>query len=192
MRPSRHRQVPRGLRPNPRLMIGPRVRARLASGMLVLWASVLLVACQTSANKAAGTITVPPPVPALAGIKTPPTLEEAPPIKFEQGECALVLWTKSQPPRRVFAALNNPNRATIRIEGKKIDLIQTDQEGDPAFGFSPRAVYEGGGLKLRIDLIFDTRENLNAGVLGVGTIEMTNAEGWSSLTPVGGILACNG
>ncbi len=166
---------------------------RIATGFLALLLCLVSAACQNGSGGSAGTITVPPPVPALAGIKTPPPLEEAPAIKFEKGECALVLWSKSQPPRRVFAALNNPNRATIRIEGKKIDLLQTDQEGEPAFGFSPRAVYEGGGLKLRIDLIFDVRDNLNAGVLAeAGTIELVNEQGWSSLTPVGGILACNG
>jgi hypothetical protein len=64
--------------------------------------------------------------PVLAEAAPAPTgglpLEALPTQTLASGQCALFLWARTTPPRRVFMALQDPAVARIRIDGRSVDL----------------------------------------------------------------------
>lgn len=119
------------------------------------------------------------------------SLQEVAPQRLSAGQCALVLWSKAQPPLRVLVAFSDPNVARIQFRGKTMDLLQTARGGEMVYGHAPRQSFEGNGIKISIDLEFDARSGLVGGAIAPsGTLEMQTQQGWSAISPVAGLVAC--
>lgn len=167
---------------------------------------VFLVVCAGGSFTACGSSTKPGAQAAqsIAGAGANPTgsvnpevnrpslrLDEIPTINPKRGECSFVLWTRVSPPIRVMAILSNPQRAIVRINGKKIELARAGHEGAEVFGQYPNQTFTGNGYKLQLLTSFDARENLIGGVVAPeGTLEIIDPQGWSTIFSVGGLVAC--
>lgn len=132
---------------------------------------------------------------ALAEAAPAPTgglpLEALPTQTLASGQCALFLWARTTPPRRVFMALQDPAVARIRIEGRSIDLPRTAAEGESAYGHAPLQRYEGGGITLTMTIQMDARSGLVGGaVIPTGSLEYRDAKGWETVIPVAGMVGC--
>jgi hypothetical protein len=118
-------------------------------------------------------------------------LQELPPQTLAAGQCALVLWTRTTPARRVFMALNNPAGAKVQVDGRTVALARTGWDGEAVFGHSPKQAFAGGGWTLSVSVDFDTRSGLVGGAVAPsGTLELRDAKGWSILQSVAGMVAC--
>lgn len=118
-------------------------------------------------------------------------MQEVAPQRLSPGQCVLVLWTKTQPPRRVLVAFSDPSVARVQIGGKTLDLPQTARGGELVFGHTPRQSFEGDGISMAFNLEFDTQSGLVGGALApAGTLEYRSRKGWSSITAVAGIVGC--
>lgn len=132
---------------------------------------------------------------ALAETAPAPTgglpLEALPTQTLAGGQCALFLWARTTPPRRVFMALQDPAVARIRIEGRSVDLPRTAGEGDSVYGHTPIQRFEGEGITLTIKIQMDARSGLVGGaVIPSGSLEYRDAKGWETIIPVAGIVGC--
>lgn len=148
-------------------------------------AAVLLSACSSGSGGQQRSQAAPKrSVGALA-------LQEVAPQRLSEGQCALVLWTRVQPPRRVLVAFSDPNVARVQIAGKTVDLPQTARSGEIVYGHAPRQTFEGNGIAISFNLEFDQRSGLVGGAIAPnGTLEMRTQGGWSAISPVAGLVAC--
>ena len=118
-------------------------------------------------------------------------LEALPTQTLASGQCALFLWARTTPPRRVFMALQDPAVARIRIDGRSVDLPRTAAEGESAYGHAPVQRYEGEGITLTITIQMDARSGLVGGaVVPTGSLEYRDARGWETIIPVAGMVGC--
>ena len=118
-------------------------------------------------------------------------LGELPPQTLGQGQCALFLWSRSEPPRRVFMALNSPAVARVRIGGRTVDLPRTSFEGESAFGHYPEQRFAGEGVTLSMQVEIEARGALVGGAVAPsGTLTFADRSGESVVLPVAGLVAC--
>lgn len=118
-------------------------------------------------------------------------LEEIPPQRLESGQCALFLWTRASPPRRVFMALQSPTLARVKVGGRVLDLPRVAWEGEPVFGHPTMQRFAGSGLQLTITIQPDTRSGLVGGAVApAATIEYRAADGWETVIPAAGMIGC--
>lgn len=118
-------------------------------------------------------------------------LGELPPQKLGEGQCALFLWSRSEPPRRVFMALNTPALARVRIGGRTVDLPRTSFEGDAAFGHYPEQTFAGEDVTLSMQVEIEARGALVGGAVApTGTLTFDDRSGQSVVLPVAGLVAC--
>lgn len=118
-------------------------------------------------------------------------LQELPTQTLASGQCALVLWTRTTPARRVFMALNDPAGAKVQVAGRTLDLPRTAWDGAPVFSHYPQQSFSGGGWTVKIGVEFDSRSGLVGGAVAPsGTLELTDAKGVSTVLPVAGMVAC--
>ncbi len=164
------------------------MRTRQMNGMIAgALALVLLAGC---AGSGAGSATQHAQA-SPKRIENALAMQEVAPQRLSSGQCALVLWTKTQPPRRVLVAFNDPSVARVKIGGKTLDLPQTARGGELVFGHTPRQSFEGEGIGMAFNLEFDTQSGLVGGALApAGTLEYRTRKGWSSITAVAGIIGC--
>ena len=133
--------------------------------------------------------------PAWAEAAPAPTgglpLEALPTQTLASGQCALFLWARTTPPRRVFMALQDPAVARIRIAGRSVDLPRTAGGGDSAYGHTPIQRFEGEGITLTMKIQMDARSGLVGGaVVPAGSLEYRDAKGWETIIPVAGMVGC--
>ena len=132
--------------------------------------------------------------PLLAAPPSRPDLlleELAPQAPPARGQCALFLWARAAADRRIFMALDAPPVGRLRIGGRQQDLVRTAAGGDRAHGHHARQVFAGGGLGVQLDLDLKGRRDLIGGaVVPSGTLTLRDAEGWTTITPVAGLIAC--
>lgn len=108
-------------------------------------------------------------------------LGELPPQTLIPGRCVTVLWTRTEPPRRV--AMADEAAQTLRIvqAGKSVDLPSTG-----------KARYAGSGLAITLDLDIVEREGLTSGaIINQGAMRVDTLGKDSVVVPVGGIRACS-
>lgn len=118
-------------------------------------------------------------------------LQELPTQTLVHGQCALVLWTRTTPARRVFMALNDPAGAKVQVGGKTLTLARTAWDGSAVFSQYPSQSFTGGGWTVKIGVEFDTRSGIVGGAVAPsGTLELSDAKGWSTVVPVAGMVAC--
>lgn len=129
-----------------------------------------------------------------------PSAVEAGEIRFEAlaaqpldpGACGLFLWTQSAgEPVFVLAAFAQPAHARVRIDGRDHSLSRTNADGQAAYGHFERQTFSDGRLTLSVDVVFDPARSLVDGMaIQGGVIRVSDRQGWETIVPVGGLLAC--
>ncbi len=155
--------------------------------MMTRWLGAMGGACAAIGLAAAS--------PAWAEAAPAPTgglpLEALPTQTLASGQCALFLWARTTPPRRVFMALQDPAVARIRVDGRSVDLPRTAAEGESAYGHAPMQRYAGEGITLTMAIQMDARSGLVGGaVIPNGSLEYRDARGWETIIPVAGMVGC--
>lgn len=152
---------------------------------VALLALALLAACgsrgERSTPRAAPTAAVQPGLP----------LEELPAQTLTRGQCALVLWSRTTPTRRLLMALNEPPSVRVQVGGRTLALGRTATAGETAFGHHPNQTYAGEGVTVAISAEFDAREGLVGGAaVPSASVAFRSADGAETVIPAAGLLAC--
>jgi hypothetical protein len=109
------------------------------------------------------------------------TLAELPPQPFPAGSgCAIFLWTRTEPPKRI--AMLAERTAVLRIMPGKapVDLARTAEPG----------VYANQSLRVTLDIAILPDAALAGGDVVGGAVRL-EAGGEEQIMPVGGLRACN-
>lgn len=163
-----------------------RARAPAAAALLL---ALALGACAGSAPKPAPARD--PAAPASVQGAGVFGLAELPPQRLASGQCGLVLWSREPKPRRLLLALNSPPVARILRNGAVVELAQTGVEGRSVYGHHPVEHFAGDGLTLTLRVSFEGRQTLSDGAIArEGSVELSNAEGWSEIIPAAGLIGC--
>lgn len=123
---------------------------------------------------------------------TSSTLESLPSQRLPPGQCALVLWSKAAGNPRIVMAFSAPPLARVKIGGRIMVLRRTALEGPEVFGHPLRQTFSGDGVTLQVDIEPPEGSSLQGGaVVRAGSVDYRDAAGWSTVTPVGGLIACS-
>lgn len=119
-------------------------------------------------------------------------LDELEPQSLERGSCGMFLWARvAEQPVFVFVALANPAEARVRINGRQQFLRRTAAEGQSRHGHFESQTYSGGGVTMEADVRFGVTNQVRDGViLDGGVLRMRDREGWETIVPVTGMVAC--
>lgn len=121
------------------------------------------------------------------------TLEVLPAQDLSSGQCGLFLWAGSAPQQPVFtfAAFDTPAEARIRVDGRTRSLRRTDAQGPVRYGQAERQTFSDGRLTIVVSVAFDgSRALADGAAIQSGAMRITGADGWETITPVGGMAAC--
>jgi hypothetical protein len=120
-----------------------------------------------------------------------PVLDELPPQDLARGQCALVLWAQRGTPTRIVMTLSQPAVARIRLSGRLMDLARVSQNGEAVHGQFPSQAYRGEGVSLSLSFTAENASPLTGGaVVPSAVVELVDGNGWTSVIPAAGIIAC--
>lgn len=164
--------------------------ASLKPAAACVCAALLLAACGTSAGRGERRAAAAPPVGAVEAGDL--RFDALAPQPLDPGACGMYLWAQSAgDPVFVLAALTAPPRARVRVNGRDRDLARTAAEGQAAHGHFEQQTFSDGRLTLTVDVTFDLQRRMSGGApIERGVIRVTDREGWETLIPVGGLVAC--
>ncbi len=113
-----------------------------------------------------------------------------PPRKLATGECGMFLWSRNTERALVFFGKDS-GVARAMISGHEVDLMRAAVDGREAFGQFENQTYAVGNERLQIDVKFEHRDGMGRGVIiQPGTLTLINGDGWQTILPVAGIVAC--
>jgi len=107
------------------------------------------------------------------------------------GQCALFLWARTSPARRILMATQNPASARIALKGKTLDLPLTAWDGEAHLGIHELQTFTAGGVTLTVRFNGQPRQGLIGGLVAEdGSVEMRDTQGWETVVPAAGMIAC--
>lgn len=110
---------------------------------------------------------------------------------LDPGQCGLFLWSRGDNPTFVFVSYNEPSLARVRIDGQSRALERDRFSGESVLGHFERQVFEDSRVVLTVDIKVDEGRPIQDGaVVQSGTITARTRRGWETVTPVGGMIAC--
>lgn len=114
------------------------------------------------------------------------------PQTLAPGACGMFLWSRSTgDPVLMLAALATPPQARVRLLGREQTLPRTAAEGQAAHGHFARQTFSDERLTLTVDVSFDEqRRMVDGATIERGVIRVVDRDGWETLIPVGGMVAC--
>ncbi len=114
------------------------------------------------------------------------------PQPLTAGSCGMFLWARSGgEPVFVMAAFARPPEARVKLRGRERQLTRSAAEGAAISGHFERQTYTDGRLTLTVDVTFDTaRRIVDGAAIERGVIRVSDREGWETIIPVGGLVAC--
>ena len=113
------------------------------------------------------------------------------PQNLPDGTCGLFLWAKQEEPMFLLMAFDSPAEARVNIDGRERRLRRTDHSGPASFGHFESQTFSDGRLTFSVSLHIDPDRPLQGGaIIDSGALRLTNAEGWETVSPVGGMIAC--
>ena len=119
------------------------------------------------------------------------TLGEVPAQQLNKGQCALVLWSHKSPPLRFLVSLSDPAVVRVQLEGKLVEIARVAQSGQPFYGQFPDQRYRGNGVSLGVSFSVDGATALAGGaVVSSAVVEYADANGWTTVIPAAGLIAC--
>jgi hypothetical protein len=118
-------------------------------------------------------------------------LAELPTQQLQRGQCALVLWSRDTMPVRIAVTLDQPAVARISPKGRVIELTRVAQSGQSVHGQYPQQQYRGEGFSLDVSFLADDARPLAGGaVVSSAVVKYVDANGWTSVMPTFGLIAC--
>jgi hypothetical protein len=110
---------------------------------------------------------------------------------LDPGQCGLFLWSRGDNPTFVFVSYNEPSLARVRIDGQSRAIERERFSGESVLGHFERQVFEDSRVALTVDIKVDESRPIQDGaVVQAGTITARTRRGWETVTPVGGMIAC--
>lgn len=118
-------------------------------------------------------------------------LTELPPQSLQAGACGMFLWSRGPQPAFVFVAYDTPAVARIAVSGRTIALRRTAFTGERVSGHFERQTFSDGSATVEADVRFDLDRPIRDGaIIGEGVLRLVSPGGWQTVTPVGGMVAC--
>ena len=119
-------------------------------------------------------------------------LSALPPQKLEPGECGLFLFTERPTPRFVFFGQSAKQQGLVRHYGDELELVMVESSGEVFDQTFSEQSFEAPskGIKIHVSLNEYVASDNGARVPS-GSLRLTDAEGWVTVTPVAGATACN-
>jgi hypothetical protein len=114
------------------------------------------------------------------------------PRQMAAGQCAMFLWVRNAERKLVFYG-SAAGEARAVLDGREVGMTRTAIDGHEAFGQyeDQTYIYEGQRIQVRVD--FERRAGMDRGVVvPQGTLRLQQADGWETVLPVGGLVACEG
>ena len=157
---------------------------RIARGLIALGAIAATAACAGGARDERSY-----PQSVVAGDVR---LDVLAPQELGVGRCGLFLWAQNaEAPLFIFTAYDNPTQAHVRPSGRERVLRRTAYSGAMVRGHFEQQTYSDGRLTIVVDVRFNTDQQLRDGAaVERGVLRIRDDEGWETIVPVGGILAC--
>lgn len=120
-------------------------------------------------------------------------LGEAPAQRLAPGQCALALWTRTEPAVRVVVAVSQPAQAHIRLDGRDLVLPRVSSDGEPIYGHAPNQTWSRDGVTLSLTATLAPRDGMVGGAVAQDAmLVLTQATGEEIIIPAAGLLACQG
>jgi hypothetical protein len=119
-------------------------------------------------------------------------LDALEPQTLESGACGMFLWARTeQTPVFVFAAFASPAEARVRPNGRVRVLQRTSVGGEARYGHFETQTFSEARLTIETEVQFSTTRPLRDGaVIEEGVIRLSDREGWQTIIPVTGMVAC--
>ncbi len=106
---------------------------------------------------------------------------ELPPQQLPPGSgCAIFLWTRGEPPRRVAMLAERQATLRIMIDRAVVDLPRLAEPG----------AYGNGRVRALLDLTLSPEPRLPAATMVTGVLRLEEAGGEELAVAVGGLRAC--
>ena len=105
--------------------------------------------------------------------------------------CAAYLWSMNAP--RQLVAMAEPTRLRIQLDGRTLDLPRVTATGGAGLGLAATTRYAAGGVTATLDLALSDQTPVTQGALvreATLTVEPSGRD--VIVTPVGGMVGCNG
>lgn len=104
-------------------------------------------------------------------------------------ECAMFLWTATEPRRFVFFTKAQSGVGKISLQGTEVALSQTGAGGDLFGQFMTETVFNAPDQTITVSVV--PGEEIEGGQrISSGKILLRDAEGWETIMPVLGLRAC--
>jgi hypothetical protein len=118
-------------------------------------------------------------------------LEELAPQPLVRGACGMFLWARTgEQSVFVFVAFANPAEAHVRLDGRARVLRRSAAEGPSQHGHFEEQTYADSGLTIETDVQFSAEPLRNGAVISGGVMRVRDREGWETIVPVTGMVAC--
>ena len=112
------------------------------------------------------------------------------PQTLESGDCALFLWSKTDPSQFIFFQRAASGAARMRLADETVDAIQTTNSGEVFGQFMTQQAFLAPGGEV-VEIIFQPGEALQGGQrVDNGRLTITADDRWRTVIPVLGVRAC--
>ncbi|WP_448585954.1 hypothetical protein [Thermaurantiacus sp.] len=109
-------------------------------------------------------------------------LAELPPQPFPPGMgCAIFLWTRTEPPKRIAMLAERPAVLRVMPGRAPVDLPRGAEPGS----------YTNGKLKVTLDIAILPEAGFGGSDVVGGAMRVETADGEEQILAVGGLRACN-
>lgn len=120
-------------------------------------------------------------------------LGEAPALRLSSGQCALALWTRTEPAVRIAIAVSQPAELHINLDGRDLTLVRTASDGEPVFGHTPNQTWSGDGVTVAMTATVAPRDGMVGGAVARDAmLVLTDRAGQELVIPAAGLVACQG
>jgi len=112
------------------------------------------------------------------------------PRQMAAGQCAMFLWVRNAERKLVFYG-SAAGEARAVLDGREVGMTRTSINGHEAFGQYEDQTYTYEGQRIQVRVDFERRAGMERGVVvPQGTLRLQQADGWETVLPVGGLVAC--
>lgn len=112
------------------------------------------------------------------------------PQTLESGDCALFLWSKTDPSQFIFFQRAASGAARMRLADETVDAIQTTNSGEVFGQFMTQQAFLAPGGEV-VEITFQPGEALQGGQrVDNGRLTITADDQWRTVIPVLGVRAC--
>ena len=154
--------------------------------LAALLAGILITACASSPEPGSA---APDPSTLLPAVNVVPESGIGPQT-LEPKECALFLWSKTDPEQFIFFEKAQSGRAVMQIGAQTVEVTQTINRGEIFGQFMTEQGFAAPGGE-QVLLTFEPGEELQGGQrIESGRLTITDTRGWRTLIPVLGVRAC--